>query len=77
MGAAASPALAQQAAGAPAAAGNTVQEIVVTAQRQSQNLLSVPLSISAATGTQLQKAGIQDLTALQFSSKISPPRRYR
>jgi iron complex outermembrane receptor protein len=63
----ASPAFAQQAAESPTA-GATVQEIVVTAQRQSQNLLSVPLSISAATGEQLQRAGIQDLTALQFTT---------
>jgi iron complex outermembrane receptor protein len=64
----AGPALAQQTPPASRANQNTVQEIVVTAQRQSQSLLSVPLSISAATGTQLQKAGIQDLTALQFTT---------
>ena len=67
LAALAGPALAQQssaAGGQPA----TLQEIVVTAQRQSQNLLSVPLSISATTGTQLDKAGIRDLTDLQFTT---------
>ena len=60
----AGPALAQQTASGTA----TVQEIVVTAQRQAQNLLSVPLSISATTGDQLAKAGIQDMTSLQFTT---------
>jgi iron complex outermembrane receptor protein len=63
----AAPALAQQSAAAPPQAA-TVQEIVVTAQRQAQALLSVPLSISAATGAQLDKAGIRDLTDLQFTT---------
>src|ERR1700761_9311492 len=64
----AGPALAQQAAGAAAGQPATLQEIVVTAQRQSQNLLSVPLSISASTRAQLDKAGIRDLTDLQFTT---------
>ena len=66
----ASPAFAQQAAGPAAqpAGVDTVQEIVVTAQRRAQNLLSVPLSISATTGEQLDKAGIRDLTSLQFTT---------
>lgn len=46
----------------------TVQEIVVTAQRQAQSLLSVPMSISASTGDQLEKAGLKDLTSLQFTT---------
>jgi iron complex outermembrane receptor protein len=63
------PAAAQQAAGAtPANPGNTLQEIVVTAQRRAQSLLSVPLSITASSGQQLQKAGIRELAGLQFTT---------
>src|SRR5438067_3076661 len=64
LSALAAPALAQP--GAPAAAtppgSATVQEIVVTAQRQAQSLLSVPMSISASTGEQLERAGLRDMT---------------
>jgi iron complex outermembrane receptor protein len=65
----AGPTLAQQAPAAPARPGQqaTVQEIIVTAQRQSQSLLSVPMSISASTGEQLEKAGLHDLSQLQFT----------
>jgi iron complex outermembrane receptor protein len=59
----ASPALAAQpAAGGPA----TVSEIVVTAQRQSQSLLSVPMAISAQTGAQLRDSGVRQVSDLQF-----------
>jgi outer membrane receptor protein involved in Fe transport len=73
LAALARPAAAQQ-AGAPApqwakpARPATVQEIVVTAQRQAQSLLSAPMSITAATGEQLQRAGIRDLSQLQFTT---------
>jgi iron complex outermembrane receptor protein len=43
-------------------------EIVVTAQRREQSLLSVPLSIQAATGEQLNTQGIRDLTSLQLTT---------
>ncbi|WP_081659790.1 TonB-dependent receptor [Sphingobium baderi] len=48
-------------------------EIIVTAQRQSQIARDVPLSISAQTGEQLQKAGAtdtRDLTALTPGLKM-------
>jgi iron complex outermembrane receptor protein len=45
-----------------------VQDIVVTAQRRSENLVSVPLSISASTGTALQATGIQSVTDLKFNT---------
>lgn len=67
LAALAGPALAQQSA-APAAQTATLQEVIVTAQRHAQSLLSVPLSISASTGAQLDKAGIRDLTDLQFTT---------
>jgi iron complex outermembrane receptor protein len=67
LSAMAGPALAQQARpAAPAAGPATVQEIVVTAQRQAQSLLSVPMAISAATGQQLDKAGAKEVADLQF-----------
>jgi iron complex outermembrane recepter protein len=44
------------------------QEIIVTAQRREQRLMSVPLSIQATTGEQLANSGIHDLTSLQFST---------
>jgi outer membrane receptor protein involved in Fe transport len=43
-------------------------DIVVTAQRRSQNLLSVPLSITAVRGETLQQTGITDITSLRFNT---------
>src|SRR5689334_17018544 len=51
----------------PASAGG-VGDIIVTAQRRAQNLLTVPLSISASTGQQLQNQGIKEITSLQFTT---------
>jgi iron complex outermembrane receptor protein len=45
-----------------------LQDIVVTAQRRAENLLTVPLSISAATGNQLNNMGIKEITSLQFTT---------
>ena len=45
-----------------------LQEIVVTAQRKSENVLRVPVSISAATGEQLISAGIDQVSSLQFTT---------
>ncbi len=42
-------------------------EIIVTAQRQAQSALDVPLSISAKSGEDLEKKGIRDVVALQFT----------
>jgi iron complex outermembrane receptor protein len=69
----AAPALAvDTAAGGPpgsATASDTggLEEIVVTAQRKSENVLRVPVSISAATGDQLIAAGITQVSSLQFT----------
>ncbi len=38
-----------------------IEEIVVTAQKVSQNLQDVPISISAVTGTALEQAGVKSL----------------
>ncbi|MGE4404337.1 TonB-dependent receptor [Pseudomonas sp.] len=59
---------AQDAAAAPEQAGQP-GEIIVTAQKRSQRINSVPMSITAASGDQLAKAGINDVGDLQ---KITP-----
>ncbi len=45
-----------------------LEEIVVTAQRKEENVLRVPVSISAATGTQLLDEGIEQISSLQFTT---------
>jgi iron complex outermembrane receptor protein len=45
-----------------------LQEITVTAERRSQQVLEVPLSIQAETGQQLQDAGVKDMTSLQITT---------
>ena len=56
-------------AAAPAAAepdaGSAVQEIVVTARKRAETLQTIPQSISALTGEQLQKLGMRDPRDLQ------------
>jgi iron complex outermembrane receptor protein len=47
----------------------TVGELVVTAQRREQRLRDVPLSITAATGETLEKAGVSNSAELQ---KVTP-----
>ncbi len=61
----AGPAFAQSAAEAPAAVG--VEEIIVTAQRQSQRLQNVPIAISAFTKENLDKQQIRNPLDLQLT----------
>jgi outer membrane receptor protein involved in Fe transport len=71
-----------QAADAPATAGSSapmLEEVVVTAQKRSQNLQSVPLSVSAVTSQTLKQAGVVDMRgiaalvpALQVVQTIGP-----
>lgn len=49
-------------------ASSGVQEIIVTAQRRSQTLTKVPLSIAAATGEQLASSGIESISDVKFST---------
>ena len=63
--AAAQQAAAAPAAAAPATAGDGIEDIVVTAQRRDERLQSVPVSISAFTGSTLAAAGVNDTTGLQ------------
>jgi iron complex outermembrane receptor protein len=55
-----------QAADAPATENG---EIIVTAQRRSQRLLDVPLSVQAQSGEDLERAGISDSRMLE---RVSP-----
>jgi iron complex outermembrane recepter protein len=48
-------------AGTPQASpGETVQEVVVTAQKRSQNIQDVPISMTALTGSTLEQLGAMD-----------------
>ncbi len=64
----ATPALAQIAPGGASNAtpSDSLAEIQVTAQRRSESVLSVPLSISAESGDQLATGGIQDITDIEL-----------
>ena len=44
------------------------KDIIVTAQRREERAIDVPLSIQVASGEQLQRQGIQNLTSLQFTT---------
>ncbi len=63
------PAPAAAAAPAPEASnGLGGGDIVVTAQRRAENVLSVPLSITATKGETLKATGITDITSLRFNT---------
>lgn len=64
------PACAQEAEARASSADNGagIEEIVVTAQRASQSVLSVPLSIQALSGNQLVASGIRQMSELQFTT---------
>ena len=61
------PAIAQTAKPADAAATNGIQEIIVTAQRQSQRLQDVPIAVSAFNANALEKQQIKTTSDLQLS----------
>ncbi len=46
-------------------AGSGIGDIIVTAQRRSENLQKVPVSVAAVSSSQLAAAGITDLQALR------------
>ena len=52
-----------------AAESETLEEVVVTAQKRSQNIQEVPIAISAYTAETLQSKGLTDLHAL---SSLAP-----
>lgn len=67
---------APEAAGAPEAAKETIgaDDIIVTAQKRSERLSDVPVSITAATGEQLANAGITQVSDLE---KVAPGLTFR
>src|SRR5882757_7622034 len=52
------------AAEADAAAGVTLEEVTVTAQRRAESLQNVPIAITAVTAADLQRNGIHELGTL-------------
>ena len=52
------------AAEAGASGGSQLDEVVVTAQRRTQNLQEVPLSVVAIGGEQLKRSGVQTIESL-------------
>jgi iron complex outermembrane recepter protein len=56
-----------QAPEATVAEGATLEEIIVTSQRQAQSLQDVPIAVSAFTADQISKQGITGVTNLQFA----------
>ena len=68
VGLLAMPALAQtKSAAAGAATENTIEEIVVTAQRTAQSLQDVPIAVSAFSAETLQRQQIRNSSDLQLS----------
>ena len=55
---------ADQAGAAPAATG----DIVVTAQKRSENMMKVPVAMSAFTGDMLEKSGVQGVQGLAVAT---------
>lgn len=65
------PVFAQAPAKAPAKVQsdtNQTEEVIVTAQRRTERLQNVPLAVSAVSGDQLSKLGINNPTELRFIS---------
>ena len=61
--ASAAPAGAETAASAPAAT-TSVEEVVVTAQKRTESLVNVPISIVAVSGAKLAKSGVNNMSDL-------------
>jgi iron complex outermembrane receptor protein len=60
----AAPAAAQETKPVAQEAGDSVEDIVVTAQRRSENLQTTPISITALTAATLDKRGVTDVSAI-------------
>ena len=56
----------QQAQASTTGTGAGLEEVVVTAQRRSQGILSVPASVQAMTGKSLNAMGINNITDLEY-----------
>ena len=62
--ASATPAGAEAVAAATANSGTSVEEVVVTAQKRSESLVNVPISIVAVSGAKLAKSGVNNMSDL-------------
>ena len=51
-----------------------VEEVVVTAQKRSESVVNVPISVVALSGVALKKAGIRDIRSL---TEVVPALRRR
>jgi iron complex outermembrane recepter protein len=56
-------------ASSPSRADGTLEEVVVTAQKRTQNLQDVPVAVTAFTGEMLRESGVHDMFEL---SAIAP-----
>ena len=61
-------AAAQTTADTPAAAGDMLEEVVVTAQKRGESILTVPISITAIGAEALERRGIKDLSDIARST---------
>ena len=59
---------AQQTTNADPASDTTLQEVIVTAQRRSERLEDVPISITAVSGQQLANSGVT--TSIDLTMEI-------
>ena len=57
-----------------AIADGMLEEVVVTAQKRSQNLQDVPVAVTAFTGEQLRQAGVRDMFELASIAPSSAAR---
>jgi iron complex outermembrane receptor protein len=73
VGVVATGAHAQQRPGASAAATNTIEELVVTAEKRAQNLQDIPIAISAFSDKQRDIVGIQ---SIQDMTNFTPGLQY-
>lgn len=69
LGLPANPVLAQDSPGAEVGQTAGVTDIIVTAQKRSESVNSVPLSITAASGDELRAQGVTDVAGL---AKVTP-----
>lgn len=67
-------AAAQTEQSAPQGGGADVADIIVTAQKRSERVIDVPLSITAASGQELERAGVKGVGDL---AKIAPGFTYQ
>lgn len=63
------PVFAQDQSGEPQAVSGGLEDIVVTARKRSESLMSVPVAVTAVSGAELTRTGVSDLSRL---AQIAP-----